>query len=256
MNVSVIQPETEWENKASNFGKLDGLMSPLRNRTDIVILPEMFNTGFTMDPGRFSEMPAGETLTWMMRAAIAGNFGVCGSYMVEDRGKFFNRWVFVSPLEEIWYYDKRHLFSMGDEDKFFSAGKSRLVFTFRNVRISPFICYDLRFPVWSRNRNEYDLAVYSANWPEVRIDVWNTLLRARAIENQCFVAGSNRIGTDPNGISYCGESAIIGPRGEIIVSGGTNKECSVSAELSMSELAEFRIKFPVLEDADNFAINV
>ena len=141
-------------------------------------------------------MPAGETLTWMMRAAIDGNFGVCGSYMVEEKGKFFNRWVFVSPLEEIWYYDKRHLFSMGDEDKFFSAGKSRLVFTFRNVRISPFICYDLRFPVWSRNRNEYDLAIYSANWPEVRIDVWNTLLRARAIENQCFVAGSNRIGTD------------------------------------------------------------
>ena len=169
----------------------------------------------------------------MKSTAQKGNFGVCGSYMVKENGRFFNRWVFVSPEKEIWYYDKRHLFSMGGEDKFFSAGKSRLVFSFRGVRISPYICYDLRFPVWSRNSNDYDLVIYSANWPEARINVWNTLLKARAIENQCFVAGSNRIGTDGNGIKYCGDSAIIDPRGEIIASADNNEECSVSAEISI-----------------------
>ena len=255
MKISVIQPNITWENKSGNFQNLYGLISSLFNKTDIIILPEMFNTGFSMNPEQFAESPEAETFEWMKSTAKIGNFGVCGSYMVKEKGKFFNRCVFVSPQEEIWYYDKRHLFSMGDEDKYFSAGKSRLVFTFRGVRISPYVCYDLRFPVWSRNHNDYDLAVYVANWPEARINVWNTLLQARAIENQCFVAGSNRTGTDGNGIQYCGGSAIIGPRGEVIALAGNNVECSVSADLSLPELSESRKMFPVTRDADNFTIN-
>jgi omega-amidase len=256
MKISVIQPDIAWENKSRNFQNLSGLISPLFNQTDIVILPEMFNTGFSMNPGQFSESQEADTFNWMQSLAEMGNFGVCGSYMVIENGKFYNRWVFVSPLREVWHYDKRHLFSMGEEDKFFSAGKSKLVFTFREVRISPYICYDLRFPVWSRNHNEYDLAVYAANWPEARINVWNTLLQARAIENQCFVAGSNRIGTDGKGIKYCGNSAIIGPRGEVIASAGADSEGSVSAEISLTDLSDFRKKFPVARDADNFTVRI
>jgi omega-amidase len=253
MKVSIIQSDLEWEDKSANFIKLGKLILPLNNRTDIVILPEMFNTGFSMNPVQLSEPEDGETFEWMKYASIKGNFGICGSYIVNSDGKFLNRWLFVSPEGESWVYDKRHLFSMGEENKFFSKGTSRLIFTFRGVKISPYICYDLRFPVWSRNRNEYDLAIYSANWPEARISVWNTLIKARAIENQCFVAGANIIGTDGNGIKYSGNSAIINPRGEVLVS-ADNKACTITSEISMNELSDFRNKFPVLNDADDFTI--
>jgi len=253
MNITVIQPDIIWEDKSRNFEHLSVLISPLSDRTDLIILPEMFNTGFSMSVEQFSELPDGDTFNWMRAAAKNGNFGVCGSYMVKSNGQFFNRWVFVSPENRSIYYDKRHLFSMGEEDKNFSKGHSRIIFNFRGMRICPFICYDLRFPVWSRNRDEYDLAIYSANWPEARINVWNTLIKARAIENQCYVTGANRIGTDGMGISYCGESAIINPRGEIIES-AANEECVISADLSMSELKDFRSKFSVLNDADDFSI--
>jgi omega-amidase len=256
MKISIIQPDLEWENKNANFSHLDDLILPLYGETDIVVLPEMFNTGFSMNPGQLSEPPEGETYRWMKNTAQKGHFGVCGSYMVKENNKFYNRWVFISPESNPYYYDKRHLFSMGDEDKFFSEGKSRLVFTYRGLRISPYICYDLRFPVWSRNRNDCDLLIYSANWPVTRINVWNTLLKARAIENQCYVAGSNRIGTDGTGIVYCGDSLIIGPRGEVFTGAEANKECVISAELSLSELSDFRKKFPVSNDADKFHIEI
>ena len=216
----------------------------------------MFNTGFSMNPVELSESPYGETFVWMKSIAEKGNFGLCGSYIVKENMNFFNRWVFVSPGNEVWHYDKRHLFSMGGEDKLFSAGKSRLIFSFRGVRITPYICYDLRFPVWSSNRDEYDLMIYAANWPEVRQNVWTTLLKARAIENQCYVAGSNRTGTDGEGIKYCGDSMIINARGELIAFAEDEKECSISAEISLTELSDFRKKFPVMNDADDFTINI
>lgn len=256
MKISVIQSDLEWENKSGNLKKLEKLIIPLYNMTDVVVLPEMFNTGFSMRPAELSEPADGETLVWMKSAASKGNFGLCGSYMVRSEGKYYNRWVFVSPEGESWSYDKRHLFSMGEENKHFSAGKSRLIFTFRSIRISPYICYDLRFPVWSRNKNEYDLAIYSANWPEARINVWDTLIKARAIENQCFVAGSNIIGTDGNGIKYCGNSVIISPRGEVISFAETGKTCSITSDISLEELTDFRAKFPVSNDADNFSLSL
>jgi omega-amidase len=256
MKISIIQSDLFWEDKQSNFRGLEKIITPLYNKTDIIILPEMFNTGFSMNTRQLAESPLSETYGWMKDTALKGNFGICGSYIVKEDHKFFNRWVFVSPQKEFWYYDKRHLFSMGGEDKFFSAGKEGLIFSFRGVRIRPSICYDLRFPVWSRNRGEYDLMICASNWPESRNEVWNTLLKARAIENQCYVAGANRLGTDGKGLVYCGESAIIDPYGQIIESANINEETSITGEISMTELSDFRKKFPVLNDADDFTINI
>jgi omega-amidase len=254
MKISVIQPDIIWEDKATNFKNLTRLISPLFNKTDIIILPEMFNTGFSMNPASLSEPSVGETSGWMKNIAEKGNLGLCGSYIVKENSDFFNRWLFVTPSGEAWQYDKRHLFTMGGEDKLFTPGKSRLTFTFRGVRISAYICYDLRFPVWSRNSEKCDLMIYSANWPESRKNVWDILLKARAIENQCFVAGSNRTGTDGAGIRYQGESMIINPRGEIISTAGSKSDCSVTSEISPAELSAFRKKFPVLDDRDEFSI--
>jgi omega-amidase len=256
MKISVIQPDTVWEDKCRNFENISALVTPLFNNTDLVILPEMFNTGFSMNPEKLCEPADGETFKWMKNMSKAGNFGLCGSYIVKQNMKFYNRWVFVSPENTVSHYDKRHLFSMGGEDKHFTAGKSRLIFSFRGVKLSPYICYDLRFPVWSRNREISDLIIYSANWPESRKDVWDTLLKARAIENQCYVAGSNRTGTDKAGVTYCGKSVILSPRGEIIKSAESTGECMVTAEISLTGLTDFRNKFPVANDADKFTLDL
>jgi len=254
MKISVIQPDIFWDDKAINFQRLTELITPLFNNTDIVILPEMFNTGFSINPSKLGEETKGETYQWMKSLAVKGNFGICGSYIVSESNKYLNRWVFVSPENETWTYDKRHLFSMGEEKKLFAPGKSRLSFSFRGIKISAYICYDLRFPVWSRNAEGSDLIIYAANWPESRRNVWNTLLPARAIENQCYVAGSNRTGTDGAGIKYCGESIIVNPKGEIVASAGKEENCCISAELLLTELMEFRKNFNVLDDADKFSI--
>jgi omega-amidase len=256
MKVSLVQPNTVWENKTENLRQLENLILPLCNNTDLVVLPEMFSTGFSMNPQSLSEPPGKDTFEWMKGLAVKGDFGLCGSYMVSENNLIYNRFVFVSPEDQVWQYDKRHLFGMAGEQKFFSPGKERVTFSFRNFRITPFICYDLRFPVWSRNRNDTDLIIYSANWPEARKTAWTTLIRARAIENQCFVAGVNRIGTDGNGFLYCGESMLINPYGEIIVNAGSEQAGSVTAEISMNELSEFRKKYPFLNDADDFSINI
>jgi omega-amidase len=255
MKITIVQPDLIWEDKAANFSNLEALILPLFNKTDIIILPEMFNTGFSMNPENLCESPGSETFEWMQSISKKGNFGVCGSYIIKVDEDYFNRWVFVSPEEETWYYNKRHLFSPGGEEKTFSKGKNRLVFSFRGVRICPNICYDLRFPVWSRNRNDYDLLINSANWPKSRREVWITLLKARAIENQCFVAGSNRIGIDGKGVKYCGDSMIIGPMGDIKASSISKKQDTVTYELLLTELSDFRQNFPVQKDADNFSID-
>lgn len=253
MKISIIQPDLLWENREANLVKLDDLIRKLGGSTDIIVLPEMFSTGFTMNTA-LAEEHYGNTFKWMHEKAASGGFGICGSYIVNENGKFFNRFVFVSP-EDHFFYDKRHLFSIGDdENKVYTPGNKRLVFRFREFRISPFVCYDLRFPVWSRNRNEYDLAIYVSSWPASRIDAWNTLLRARAIENQCFVAGSNRAGTDGNGVVHNGMSQIINARGEVIKSADHCSDCSVTAEISIQELTDFRNKFNVMRDADDFSI--
>jgi predicted amidohydrolase len=254
MKISLVQPDTVWENKAENFRILKKLILPLSNKTDIVVLPEMFNTGFSMNPEFLGESPRTDTFDWMKSMAVEGNFGLCGSYMVRENGLYYNRFVFVSPGNEVWQYDKRHLFSMSGENKFFTPGNQRVTFRFRDIRISPFICYDLRFPVWSRNRDDTDLIIYSANWPESRKLVWNTLIKSRAIENQCYVAAVNRTGTDGNGVLYCGESMLINYQGEVIAGADSSQESIVTGETSVDELLAFRTKYPFLKDADEFSI--
>jgi len=255
MKITLIQSDLFWEDKNKNLEKIGKIISQSPSDSDLVILPEMFNTGFSMKAREMSERDGPVTLEWMIDIAGKFNFGVCGSYIVEENNHFYNRWIFASPEKEIWTYDKRHLFILSGEAKHFTRGTKRMVFSFRGLRICPNICYDLRFPVWSRIRNDYDLLINSANWPESRRDVWITLLKARALENQCFVAGVNRIGIDGTGIKYCGDSMIIGPRGEIVASGKQNTECIISGDISLDNLADFRNKFPVLNDADDFTIN-
>ncbi len=254
MKITLIQSDIIWENKFRNLGRIGEMISTIPEGTDLVILPEMFNTGFSMNPAELAEPPESVTSDWMHEIAAKYNSGICGSYIVGENSNFYNRWIFVPPDGEVRIYDKRHLFSMSGEEALFTRGEKRVVFKFRGIRICPNICYDLRFPVWSRNRNDYDLLINSANWPESRRDVWITLLKARAIENQCFVAGVNRIGIDGAGIRYCGDSMILGPKGEMIAEGQQNKESVVSGNISIDELSGFRRKFPVWKDGDNFTI--
>jgi omega-amidase len=256
MKILIIQPDTVWEDKHSNFSKIESLVHGKTGSTDIIILPEMFNTGFSVEPEKISEPPFSLTFEWMKMMAERTSSAICGSYIVREKNKYYNRWMFVSPDHETYQYDKRHLFSIGSEDKAFTHGKKRIVFSYKGVRICPNICYDLRFPVWSRNRNDYDLLIYSASWPGSRRDVWLTLLKARAIENQCYVAGANRVGSDPAGVNYYGDSMLIGPRGNIISSSANDKECNVSGDISLDELSDFRKKFPVMKDADEFTIKM
>jgi predicted amidohydrolase len=254
MKLALVQSDIVWENKMENLNKLESFVSSVPSNTEIVVLPETFNTGFSMGTEKLAEAPRSVTFDWMRSMAQKGNYGICGSYIVKEDSRFYNRWIFISPSGEYWQYDKRHLFSPGNEDKIFTPGNQRIIFKFRGLSICPNVCYDLRFPVWSRIRNDYELLINSANWPESRRDVWLTLLKARAIENVCFVAGVNRVGTDGEGNKHCGDSMILGPRGELIASARQNEECIVSGEISAVDLSEFRKKFPVLKDADRFTL--
>jgi omega-amidase len=254
MKISIIQPDTLWEDKTANFDVLSDLITALPE-TDIIILPETFNTGFSMNPDLLSEQPESITFNWMAAMSELKNAGICGSYIVKEGTYFYNRWIFVSPDKKTWHYNKRHLFRMDGEENLFTPGNVRVTFNFRGIRILPNVCYDLRFPVWTRNRNDYDLIINSANWPASRRDVWLTLLKARAIENQCFVAGANRIGTDGKDIRYCGDSLILSPKGDIMAAAG-DIETSVSTEISLEELNLFRKKFPLEKDADKFSLDL
>ncbi|MDP4222921.1 MAG: nitrilase-related carbon-nitrogen hydrolase [Bacteroidota bacterium] len=254
MKITLIQPDIIWEDKVRNLEKLTGMVDTIPSDTEIVILPEMFNTGFSMNPDALSEAPRSLTFDWMKSMAEKGSFGICGSYIVKEGSYYFNRWIFVVKSGDICQYDKRHLFSPGNEDKLFTPGKKRVVFNFRGINICPIICYDLRFPVWCRVKNDYDMLIDSANWPGSRRDVWLTLLKARALENMSFVAGVNRIGTDGTGTKHCGDSTIFGPKGNTIASAGRDKEGNVSGEISVKDLFDFRKKFPVLDDADKFRL--
>lgn len=256
MKITIVQPDIYWENRPANLNKLEKLLADIPEGTELVILPEMFTTGFSMDTLKLAEEINSETITWMKNQAGTKNIALCGSFIVKADGRCFNRFVFVSPEGITHLYDKRHLFSIGGENESFKAGKARAIFNYKDFRINAIICYDLRFPVWIRNRNDYDLLICVANWPESRRDAWNTLLRARAIENQCFVAGVNRVGKDNTGNIYAGESVILDPRGRMIAGIPAYEEGTVTAEIMVSDLIAFRKSFPVWKDADDFEINL
>lgn len=253
MRLSIVQPDLRWEDKNANISHLTRLLQPLKGLTDLVILPEMFTTGFTMNHN-VSEDPSGSTYIWMKNMAAENSYAVCGSYPVSENNNYYNRFFFVSPQGQTWTYDKRHLFSMGDEDRFYAKGRSRTIFKYLGFRIIPFICYDLRFPVWCRNNDEYDLAIFVSSWPQSRINAWNSLLAGRSIENQCYTAGSNRIGIDGNDVRHNGNSQIINPKGEVIAN-AADKEGVITATLNIDELNDLRIKFNVLKDRDTFSLN-
>jgi predicted amidohydrolase len=252
LKVSVFQFNLVWEDAVANRAKIDAMLQLLPSDSDVAFLPEMFSTGFSMNVAELAESMDGETIAWMKHRSAEYQLALCGSLIIKDDDKFYNRLVFVEPSGKVQHYDKRHLFTMAGEESHFEPGRKRLIVEYKGWHICPLICYDLRFPVWARNRNEYDVLVYSANWPEQRTEVWNTLLKARAIENQSYVVGANRVGVDGNEITYSGNSQLIGPKGNLLLSTENYSERIVSAEFSYSQLLKFRKNFPVLDDADSF----
>jgi len=254
LNITIIQSHLHWEDKQANMIMFEEKINSISSPTHIVVLPEMFTTGFSMNPKLLAENMTGQTYQWMRRIAMENKIILTGSFMAEENGEYFNRLVWMQPNGQFGIYDKRHLFSYANEDKHFSAGQKRLITTVNGWRICPLICYDLRFPVWARqsNMNEYDVLLYIANWPERRSTAWNTLLKARAIENQAYVIGVNRIGNDGNQIYYIGDSQLISPVGEILFQ--SNEESIQTLTLHKKEIESVRTQFPFLKDKDDFVI--
>jgi predicted amidohydrolase len=256
--VTLIQADLYWHNATANLAMLEEKIWEIEGQTDLIILPEMFTTGFTMDATTHAEMMNFTTTKWMKQQAAQTGAVVTGSFIVKEAGGYYNRLLWVEPNGSITTYDKRHLFRMAKEDETFTMGKERLVKQWKGWRICPLICYDLRFPVWSRNtylsdadRMDYDLLLFVANWPAVRISAWDTLLQARAAENLSYVVGVNRTGEDGNGIVYNGHSAVIDPKGsplEVIA----DVVCVHTTVLSGENLTAYRTKFPAHLDADEF----
>lgn len=251
LKITLVQPDIIWENDDANREKYSILMEKL-GETDVIILPEMFSTGFSMEPEKLKEQMSGNSINWMKKIAAEKNAAVVGSLIISENGKNYNRALWVFPDGKIEKYDKRHLFTMGHEADHYSPGNSKTIVEFRGWKFCPLICYDLRFPVWSRNAENYDVLIYMANWPSPRHHVWKNLLISRAIENQCYCFGVNRTGTDGTGLNYLGDSAIVSPKGYAEFMG--ENENVKTFQISYSNLHDFRKIFPLLDDRDNFNI--
>ena len=254
ITVCQVQPELVWENIDANLAMLEGLLEKVPAGTDLVILPETFSTGFTMQSDRFAEDKDGKAVNWMQRMAREKQSYISGSLIIRAGDAIFNRLFWVSPDGIEGHYDKRHLFRMGREEKHFIPGTERPVFTLGNFRFLPQICYDLRFPVFSRNRGDYDVLFYVANWPAPRQQVWETLLRARAIENQSYVLGTSRVGPDGLGVAHEGGSCAIDPLGKLIHKMDDQPGIQ-TCTLDLNKIRDFRKKFPVWKDADRFTFD-
>ena len=279
LSVSIIQTNLFWENSTANLANLEEKIAQISLPTDLIILPEMFTTGFTMNAKMVAEPMNFTTFKWMKQQAKRTQSVITGSFIVKEGDQFFNRLIWMRPDGSYETYDKRHLFRMGEEDKTFTAGTKQLIVELKGWRICPLICYDLRFPVWSRNYKEegqkrekrkekseksyiesssllnYDLLIYVANWPSVRSQVWDILLQARAIENQSYCIGVNRVGEDGMGLEYAGNSAVIDFKGNQLFY-QKKSEAIVNQILSKKELENFRAKFPAYLDADEFEITL
>jgi len=263
LKVSLLQSALHWEDPEANRIDLEKKISSLEE-TDLIILPEMFTTGFSMASSKNAETMEGESIQWMSELASEKKATICGSLIIEENGNYYNRLIWMRPDGNFQHYDKRHLFRMADEHHHFSAGKDKLILKLKGWKICPLICYDLRFPVWSRNIYEtdrktyahadYDLLIYVANWPAPRAAAWSKLLMARAIENQVFVAGVNRIGSDGKEVEYLGGSTLIDAKGEPIWEAADGKEESVTVEIEKESLEAFRKKFPLGMDGDEFTL--
>jgi len=258
LRISLVQTHLQWEDIAGNLQQLEAKLQSIPIGTHIVVLPEMFNTGFSMQPERLAETMQGNTILWMKKMAESKKCIITGSLIIQENDCYYNRLIWMLPNGQMGFYDKRHCFAYAGEDKHYTPGNKRLIASVNGWKINLQICYDLRFPVWARqqanNPPEYDVLIYVANWPEKRIHAWKSLLIARAIENQCYVIGVNRIGNDGNGIAHSGDSMAINPLGEILWH-EANKEAIGDVTLSSNFLNEVRSRFPFLADADKFSIH-
>lgn len=252
LNVTLIQANLIWEDAKANRKHFEEVFKNIKpNTTDIIVLPEMFSTGFTMQPKGLAEKPNGTTVNWMSSWAGRLNTAIVGSIIIEDNKKYYNRLIWMPPTGVPQHYDKKHLFSLAGEHQNYAAGNERLlVNNYKGWNICPLICYDLRFPEWSRNTNNYDLLIYVANWPINRIDAWNNLLKARAIENQAYTIGVNRVGKDGNNVKYNGNSSVIDFKGNTMLNIVDN-EFSTTITLQKEPQKEFRKRFPFLDDMDS-----
>lgn len=254
LNITLIQSDIVWEDKQANLQHYEQLISEVRDKREIVVLPEMFSTGFSMAPERLAEPMNGTSVQWMKDVAAKYRCILTGSLIIEEDGKYYNRLLWVQPNGQLGYYDKRHLFGYGEEDQHYTSGNKRLIAQVNGWRVCLLVCYDLRFPVWARNQgDEYDVLIYVANWPERRSLAWKTLLHARAIENMCYVVGVNRIGTDGKDIHYVGDSSVFGPLGETIWR-KSNEAAVHTVTLEKHSLLNAREHFPFLKDADKFLL--
>ena len=258
LTITLIQANLHWENKVANLDMFRQKIESLQQKTEVVVLPEMFSTGFSMKPEGLAENMDGPTLQWMKEIAAKNNMILTGSVIIKENEHYFNRLIWMLPNGQSGQYDKRHLFAFAGENDQYTAGNKRLVASVKGWKIHLQVCYDLRFPVWARqspveNTGEYDVLINVANWPQKRILAWKTLLQARAIENQCFVVGVNRVGTDGNNLIYNGNSLLIDPSGEILFQGSDQEE-TATFTLQKDSITQTRGQFPFLKDADSFII--
>lgn len=252
LRIANIQSDLVWEDINANLKHFDQLLNTIE-KVDLIVLPEMFSTGFSMNPAHLAEKMDGSAIQWMTQKAAKLQTPLVGSLIIEEEGNYYNRMVWMNPDGKVHTYDKRHLFSLAKEDDAFTGGSIRCIVNYKGWRFNLNICYDLRFPVWARNKGDYDCLIYVANWPERRSLAWKTLIRARAIENQSYVIASNRSGIDGNEINYSGDSAIIHPDGNTIDE-ISNKEGILYGDLKAEEYKDFKAKFQFWNDADQFTI--
>ncbi|MEO7443988.1 MAG: amidohydrolase [Ferruginibacter sp.] len=259
LTITTIQTKLLWENKAANLQMLEEKIDSIPERTELVILPEMFSTGFSMNPEALAEDMEGTTLAWMKEVSNKNRIALTGSVIISEGEKFYNRMIWMLPNGEFGFYDKRHLFAYAKENEYYSSGKKRLIASIKGWKINLQVCYDLRFPAWSRQQlsetgePEYDLLIYVANWPAARSHAWKTLLCARAIENQCFVVGVNRVGKDGKDIHYSGDSMVIDPLGEVLYHMSDDEDI-FTITLEKEHVNQVRQKYPFWRDADSFNI--
>lgn len=255
MKITLIQDNICWADKKSNLQRLEQYLSALYTQTELVVLPEMFSTGFCIHNKELAESIEGETVRTLISLAKKYQLAITGSFIALEDNKMYNRSFFVFPSGELQFSDKRHLFSVGGEHEFFNEGNKKLIVHYKGFNICVLVCYDIRFPVWSRNvKNEYDVLIYVANFPEKRIVDWDILLKARAIENQCFVCGVNRIGKDGQGISYNGHSVLLDYNASTLLTFPEQETSIQTFDLQLEPLVKYRERFPVWKDADQFKI--
>jgi len=256
LKISLVQTNLPWQKASDNRDLLEQILDTTIDTTDLILLPEMFTCCFDDSRQAVAENMSGETVDWMRLMATSYQAAICGTIAIKEQGERYNRLLFVTPEGKVRHYDKRHLFRMLGEHKRFSSGNRQPIIKWRDWRIMPLVCYDLRFPVWCRNTESlnYDLILCPANWPAPRDHAWQTLLKARAIENLAYVAGTNRVGKDGNDLDYAGNSMVVDPSGEIILDAGTNIG-GFTATLSKSHLAGYREQFPAHLDADAFLLS-